>query len=126
MEPMEIAPMQASTEITRLEFLSSFRCEADFRVVTGPMAGRRVSVRYKGVEFYRQDRMDGGGSGLSVDEYERDVVSAAGIVHSRYGEVTQDVVAAVKRHFAGSDPDQSFESLCTGRYIHGTGWVRTA
>ncbi len=70
---------------TQVRFLSVYRGEANYKVVNGPMDGRRVSVRHNGAEWY-----------ASTDASTGQDAHLSGMVTCYGAPVTADVLQAIQ------------------------------
>jgi hypothetical protein len=119
--------MTTSIKPARIKFLSTYRGEANFQVLTGPMANTRVRVRYMPRNFYENDWDGGRIWNYTREEYMRLVIGSIGIVNSIGGRVTPDVLAALDAEFDATDGCMTNDTgapLCTGEVVEGVGWVR--
>lgn len=117
------------TAMAKIQFLSDYRGEGDYRVLTGPLAGERISVRYMDPDWYLKDFEENAGRVWRNDRetYYREVMSSVGIVrrHGYFDPVTPDVLAAVEARFKELDAQCEGRWRCSfspGRYVPGEGW----
>ena len=110
---------------------SNYRGEARFDVVSGPLEGETVAVRFLKPEFYEKDFRDNAGGVFLPDwsVYQREVMSSVGIVRSNLhpAGLPAEIVEAVNADFddfrASSESGIFFGSLLNGRYDRQAGWI---
>ncbi|AET95376.1 hypothetical protein BSFA1_81220 (plasmid) [Burkholderia sp. SFA1] len=80
---------------------STYRAEADFLVLSGPLAGETISVRFLTADYYAQDYRDSRAVWrCDWETYAREVMTSVGKVRRRGGrDVPEDIVAAVNAYF---------------------------
>lgn len=112
-------------ETAKLKFISTYRGSASYEVQSGPMSGKRIRVRYLKRDFYVRDWGDGSVWNLTREEYERDIVSAAGIADYLGSPVTADVLAALNKERSEEGITETCyqDAIRTANYVVGTGWV---
>lgn len=117
------------TEMAKIQFLSDYRGEGDYRVLTGPLAGERISIRYMDPDWYLKDFEENAGRVWHIDRgaYHREVMTSVGIVRRQghFEPVTPDVMAAVDARFKELDAQWEGQWRCSfspGRYVPGEGW----
>ena len=121
-------PNPASIELARLKFLSTYRGEANYEVLDGPVAGSRVRVKFMPVDFYRLDWDGGKPWNMTEPVYMRDIVGAAGIVNIAGRAVPEAVLLAVDAEFTmnrAQMPDRTYGTFCTGEWSAEAGWTRS-
>lgn len=114
-----------------LLFQSNYRGQADFLVLAGSLAGKRVSYRYMKREFYEKDSADFGALGWrgGPNSYRRDVLASIGLVCCNSAPVPQEIVEEINRlavEWRDHDPDISGEPARAGVYVQGHGWTCAA
>jgi hypothetical protein len=101
-----------------IEFISTYSGEASYLMLSGPMQGKRIKVRYLTPDWYLKD-WGVKKWNLTLDEYKRDIVNGSGIVDYLGCPVTEDVLSAVKYFHGGEYAKLDFK---TAKYVVGTGW----
>lgn len=119
------------TTSTLLRFQSNYRGQADYLVMAGPLAGKRVSYRYMKREFYEKDYADFGARVWrgGPDSYRREVLASVGLVCCSNGPVPHEIVDEMNRlakAWRDHDPDISAEPARPGVYVRGHGWTHAA
>lgn len=114
-----------------LRFQSNYRGQADYLVLAGPLAGKRVSYRYMKREFYEKDYADFGARAWQggPDSYRREVLASVGLVCCSSALVPQEIVDEMNRlakTWRDQDPEISSEPARAGVYVHGHGWTEAA
>lgn len=114
-----------------LRFQSNYRGQADYLVLTGPFAGKRVSYRYMKRDFYEKDYADFGARAWrgDPDSYRREVLASVGLVCCSGALVPLEIVDEMNRlakSWRDHDPDISAEPAHAGVYVHGHGWTKAA
>jgi hypothetical protein len=119
---------QNMTQRTLLQFQSNYRGQADYLVMAGPLAGKRISYRYMPREFYEKDYTDYGARAWRGDptSYRREVLSSVGLVCCNSEPVPQEIVDEVNKLamlWRENDPELSPEPARAGVYVAGHGWT---
>ncbi|MFJ1470263.1 hypothetical protein [Massilia orientalis] len=102
-----------------LRFQSNYRGQADYVVLAGPPAGKRVSYRYMKRDFYEKDYADFGARAWrgDPDSYRRKVLASVGLVCCSGARVPPEIVAEMSRlakSWRDHDPDISAEPAHAG------------
>ena len=123
--------MKGDSEMAILRFQSNYRGQADYLVLAGPVAGKRVSYRYMKRGFYEKDYADFGARAWQggPDSYRREVLASVGLVCCSSALVPQEIVDEMNRlskTWREHDPDISPEPARAGVYLHGHGWTEAA
>jgi hypothetical protein len=118
-------------ESSLLKFQSNYRGQVDYLVLTGPLAGKRVSYRYMKPEFYEMDYADYGARAWAgdPDSYRREVLASVGLVCCSSALVPHEIVDEMNRLAEGwreHDPEISTQPARAGVYVHGHGWTEAA
>lgn len=116
------------TQRTLLQFQSNYRGQADYLVMAGPLAGKRISYRYMPRDFYEKDYADYGAKAWRGDPttYRREVLSSVGLVCCNSEPVPQEIVDEVNKLaklWREHDPELSSEPARAGVYVVGHGWT---
>lgn len=125
-------PSKAATaELTpaKLQFICTYRGVAEYEVLAGPMAGKRVRVRYLREQFYERDWCDGQPWNYTREQYQRVIVEASGIADYLGKPVTADVLAALNANRALSPDDREIYATqyLTARFSAEEGrWIKCA
>lgn len=118
-------------ESSLLKFQSNNRGQAAYLVLTGPLAGKRVTYRHMKREFYEQDYANYAGQVWRGDpaSYRREVLNSVGLVCCNDGRVPQEIVDEVNR-LAGPwrehDAMISQKPARAGVYVGRHGWTEAA
>jgi len=114
-----------------LKFQLNYRGQADYLVLTGPLAGKRVSYRYMKPEFYEKDYADYGARAWRGGpvSYRREVLASVGLVCCGSVPVPDDIVDEMNRlaqAWREHDPEISAAPARAGVYVQGCGWSEVA
>jgi len=114
-----------------LQFQSNYRGQADYLVLAGPLAGKRVSYRYMKREFYETDYADYGARAWrgDPDSYRREVLASVGLVCCGSAPVPAEIVDEMNRlakAWREHDPEIAAAPARAGVYVQGHGWTEVA